>query len=185
MRKLQTMNLPVLPLRGLMIFPNMVLHFDVGRPKSVMALERGMSDRQKVFLVSQKDENTEDPGWKDLCKVGTVAEIRQVMNLPGENIRVLVEGKSRGVIEETLGDDPCMSAVIRVYEDKVPRSAEAKALLRTCQDLFAEYARSSQRVSQETADAVRAVEKAGEAADLLAANVLTKQEDRQEILRKS
>ena len=97
MRKLQTMNLPVLPLRGLMIFPNMVLHFDVGRPKSVMALERGMSDRQKVFLVSQKDENTEDPGWKDLCKVGTVAEIRQVMNLPGENIRVLVEGKSRGV----------------------------------------------------------------------------------------
>ena len=182
MRKLQTMNLPVLPLRGLMIFPNMVLHFDVGRPKSVMALERGMSDRQKVFLVSQKDENTEDPGWKDLCKVGTVAEIRQVMNLPGENIRVLVEGKSRGVIEETLGDDPCMSAVIRVYGDKVPRSAEAKALLRTCQDLFAEYARSSQRVSQETADAVRAVEKAGEAADLLAANVLTKQEDRQEIL---
>ena len=182
MRKLQTVHLPVLPLRGLMIFPNMVLHFDVGRPKSVLALEQGMSDRQKVFLVSQKDENVEDPGWKDLCKVGTIAEIRQVMNLPGENIRVLVEGKSRGVIEETLGDDPCMSAVIRVYEDKIPRSAESKALLRTCQDLFAEYARSSQRVSQETADSIRAVEKPGEAADLLAANVLTRQEDRQVIL---
>ena len=73
MRKPQTVHLPVLPLRGLMIFPNMVLHFDVGRHKSVMALERGMTDRQKVFLVSQKDENTEDPGWKDLCRVGTVA----------------------------------------------------------------------------------------------------------------
>ena len=182
MRKPQTIQLPVLPLRGLMIFPNMVLHFDVGRHKSVMALEKGMTDRQKVFLVSQKDENTEDPGWKDLCKVGTIAEIRQVMNLPGENIRVLVEGKARGVIEEPLGDDPCLSAVIRVYEDKVPRSAEAKALLRTCQDLFADFARTSQRVSQETVDSMRTVEKVGEAADLLAANVLTKQEERQELL---
>ena len=182
MRKQQIVHLPVLPLRGLMIFPNMVLHFDVGRRKSVLALEQGMTDNQRVFLVSQKDENTEEPGWDDLCKVGTIAEIRQVMNLPGENIRVLVEGKSRGVIEETLGEEPCMTAAIRVCEDKVPRSAEAKALLRTCQDLFAEFAHTSQRVSQETADAMRTVEKAGEAADLLAANVLTKQEERQEIL---
>ena len=182
MRKQQTIHLPVLPLRGLMIFPNMVLHFDVGRRKSVLALEQGMTDRQKVFLVSQKDENTEDPGWKDLCRVGTIAEIRQVMNLPGENIRVLVEGKTRGVIAEPLSDDPCLSANIRICEDRVPRSAEAKALVRTSQDLFAEYARTSQRVSQDTAEAVRSVEKAGEAADLLAANVLTKQEERQEIL---
>ena len=83
MRKLQTVHLPVLPLRGLMLFPNMVLHFDVGRQKSVMALERGMTDRQRVFLVSQKDESVEEPTWNDLCKVGTLAEIRQVMNLPG------------------------------------------------------------------------------------------------------
>ena len=116
MRKLQTVHLPVLPLRGLMIFPNMVLHFDVGRHKSVMALERGMSDRQKVFLVSQKDENVEDPGWKDLCKVGTVAEIKQVMNLPGENIRVLVEGASRGIIQEMTGDETCMKAMIKAEE---------------------------------------------------------------------
>jgi ATP-dependent Lon protease, bacterial type len=74
MRKLQTVHLPVLPLRGLMIFPNMVLHFDVGRHKSVMALERGMSDRQKIFLVSQKDEKRRRSGMEDLCKVGTIAE---------------------------------------------------------------------------------------------------------------
>ena len=182
MRKLQTIHLPVIPLRDLMIFPNMVLHFDVGRRKSVVALEQGMSDRQKIFLVCQKDDSVEEPGWKDLCKVGTVAEIRQVMNLPGENIRVLVEGKSRGVVAEPLGDDPCLTASIRIYEDKIPRSAEAKALLRTCQDLFAEFAWTSQRVSQETVDAIRGVEKAGEAADLLAANILTRQEERQEIL---
>ena len=182
MRKLQTIHLPVIPLRDLMIFPNMVHHFDVGRRKSVVALEQGMSDRQKIFLVCQKDDSVEEPGWKDLCKVGTVAEIRQVMNLPGENIRVLVEGKSRGVVAEPLGDEPCLTANIRIYEDKIPRSAEAKALLRTCQDLFAEFARTSQRVSQETVDAIRGVEKAGEAADLLAANILTRQEERQEIL---
>ena len=182
MKKNQTIELPVLPLRGLMLFPNMVLHFDVGRKKSLAALEQGMMDQQKVFLISQKNDDTEDPGWKDLCKVGTVAEIKQVMNLPGENIRVLVEGASRGIIQEMTGDDTCMKAVIKISEDKAVRSAEAKALLRTAQDLFEEYARTSQRVGQDTVESIHAIEKPGEAADLLAANVLTKREDRQEIL---
>ena len=182
MKKNQTIELPVLPLRGLMLFPNMVLHFDVGRKKSLAALEQGMMEKQRVFLISQKSDDTEDPTWKDLCKVGTIAEIKQVMNLPGENIRVLVEGSSRGVILEKLGDDPCMKAVIKVCEDRAVRSAEAKALLRTAQDLFEEYARTSQRVSQDTVESIHAIEKAGEAADLLAANVLTKREDRQDIL---
>ena len=182
MKKNQTIDLPVLPLRGLMIFPNMVLHFDVGRKKSVTALEQGMTDRQKVFLISQKDDDMEDPGFGDLCRTGTIAEIRQVMNLPGENIRVLVEGETRGVIEEELGDEPCMTARVRICADRVSRSAETKALLRTSQDLFDEYARNSQRVGQDTVDAIRNLEKPGEAADLLAANVLTKREDRQEIL---
>ena len=182
MKKNQTIELPVLPLRGLMLFPNMVLHFDVGRKKSLAALEQGMMDQQKVFLISQKSDDTEDPEWKDLCKVGTIAEIRQVMNLPGENIRVLVEGASRGVIQEKLGDEPCMKAAVKVCADRAVRSAESKALLRTAQDLFEEYARTSQRVNQDTVESIHAIEKPGEAADLLAANVLTKREDRQEIL---
>ena len=182
MRKNQTIELPVLPLRGLMLFPNMVLHFDVGRKKSLAALEQGMMEQQKVFLISQKRDGEEDPGWRDLCKVGTVAEIKQVMNLPGENVRVLVEGVCRGVIADKIGDDPGMRAVIRLCEDKAVRSAEAKALLRTAQDLFEEYARTSQRVGQDTVESIHAIEKPGEAADLLAANVLTKQEDRQESL---
>ena len=182
MKKTQTVELPVLPLRGLMLFPNMVLHFDVGRKKSLAALEQGMMEQQKVFLISQKNDDTDEPGWKDLCKVGTVAEIKQVMNLPGENIRVLVEGTVRGVIQETAGDEPCMRAAVKLCEDKAVRSAEAKALLRTAQDLFEEYARTSQRVSQDTVESIHAIEKPGEAADLLAANVLNKREDRQDIL---
>ena len=175
-------ELPVMPLRGLMIFPNMVLHFDVGRAKSVAALEQGMMAEQKVFLISQKDDETEDPGPEDLCRVGTIARVRQVMNLPGENIRVLVEGECRGVIKEVLSTDPCMKAVIRISRDKEPRTGDAKALLRTAQDLFEEYAHASQRVSQETVESVRAVEAPGDLADLMAANVLTRREDRQEIL---
>lgn len=182
MRKSQTTELPVLPMRGLMLFPNMVLHFDVGRKKSLAALEQGMMDQQKVFLISQKNDEADEPGWDDLCKVGTIAEIKQVMNLPGENIRVLVEGVSRGVIREKLSDDPCMRAQITICEDRAVRSADAKALLRTSQDLFAEYARSSQRVSQDTVESIHAIEKPGEAADLLAANVLSRKEERQEIL---
>ena len=127
MRKNQTIELPVLPLRGLMLFPNMVLHFDVGRKKSLAALEQGMMEQQKIFLVSQKDDETEDPSWKDLCKVGTVAEIKQVMNLPGENIRVLVEGSVRGVIQDWLGDEPCMKAVIRLSADTWVTLSECRA----------------------------------------------------------
>ena len=176
------LELPILPLRGLMIFPQTVLHFDVGRPKSIAALEHCMMNGQKIFLISQKSEDTEDPSQDDLCAVGTVATVRQVMNLPGENIRVLVEGEVRGVIEGTVKTDPFLSASIRICKDKVLRSLESKALVRATQDLFEEYARSSQRVSQETAENVRRIEKAGELADELAANVLTKLEERQSIL---
>ena len=182
MKKNQTMELPVMPLRGLVLFPNMVLHFDVGRKMSLAALEQGMMEQQRIFLVSQKKDETEDPGWDDLCKVGTVAEIRQVMNLPGENVRVLVEGISRGTVEERVGEDPGFRAVIRTHEDRNVRTAGAKALLRTSQDLFETYARSSQKVSQDMVESIHEVEKPGEAADLLAANVLYKREDRQEIL---
>ena len=182
MKKNQTMELPVMPLRGLVLFPNMVLHFDVGRKMSLAALEQGMMEQQRIFLVSQKKDETEDPGWDDLCKVGTVAEIRQVMNLPGENVRVLVEGISRGTVEERVGEDPALRAVIRTHEDRNVRTAGAKALLRTSQDLFETYARSSQKVSQDMVESIHEVEKPGEAADLLAANVLYKREDRQEIL---
>ena len=178
----RTMELPVLPLRGMMIFPGMVLHFDVGRPKSIAALEECMTARQKIFLVAQKNEETEDPAPADFCAVGTVATVRQVMNLPGENMRVLVEGEVRGTIEEILSEEKCVTARIQIHRDRVPRSNESRALIRTTQDLFAEYAKSSQRVSQETVEGLRDLEKPGEIADLLAANLIQKWQERQTFL---
>ncbi len=183
MRNTSVAELPVLPLRGIMIFPGMLLHFDVGRQRSVAALEQGMMNDQRVFLVSQIKDETEDPGPEDLCAVGTIAQVRQVMNLPGENIRVLVEGESRGVIRQMLQTDPFMKASVRICRDRKPRSeADAAALVRTAQDLFESYALASQRVSQETVESIRNVEAPGDLADMLAANLLTKREERQEIL---
>ena len=178
----RTMELPVLPLRGMMLFPGMALHFDIGRPRSIAALEQSMAANQKIFLVAQKNEETEEPRPDQLCAVGTVAVIRQVMNLPGENIRILVEGECRGTIEEVLEEDKYLLARILLHRDKVPRSNEGKALVRTTQDLFEEYAKSSQRVSQEMVESVRNLEKPGEIADLLAANILQKWREKQDFL---
>ena len=98
-RKAATVSLPLVALRGLMVFPHMVLNFDIGRSKSVRALEMAMMNDQPIFLVAQKDAGEEDPGEEGLCTVGTIALIKQVMNLPGDAVRVLVEGDCRGVIK--------------------------------------------------------------------------------------
>ena len=183
MRNTSVAELPVLPLRGMMIFPGMLLHFDVGRQRSIAALEQGMMNDQRIFLVSQIKDETEDPGPEDLCEVGTIAQVRQVMNLPGENIRLLVEGESRGVIRQMLQTDPFMKASVQICRDRKPRSrADADALVRTAQDLFESYALASQRVSQETVESIRSLEAPGDLADVLAANMLSKREERQEIL---
>ncbi len=93
------MELPMIPLRGLSIFPNMVLHFDIGREKSINALEKAMVLNQHIFLASQKDDNTDLPVPEDFYHIGTVGKIKQMLKLPGDSIRVLVEGVCRGAIE--------------------------------------------------------------------------------------
>lgn len=174
--------LPVLALRGLMVFPHMVLHFDVGRVKSVAALEQAMMENQKVFLVCQKNEDTEEPTFDNLCSVGTVAVVKQVMNLPGDNLRVLVEGETRGVIIETLQDDPFLQAKVELHNDRNPRNIEVRALVRTTHDLFEKFAKSSQRVTSDTVESVKDIENPGQLGDILASNILNKLEDRQAIL---
>ena len=178
-------RMPVLPLRGMMVFPHMVLHFDVGRPKSVAALEKAMMDDQHIFLVAQKDAETDDPNMQDLCRVGTIAQIKQVLNLPGDSIRVLVEGKRRAVLASIPENEPCMIGLVRpVRDEMVKDSPELKALVRTAHEYFENYCNASMRVPQETMRSVMDVEKPDQLADIIAANVLTKLEDRQAILEK-
>ena len=183
-KKKKNSLLPVLPLRGLMVFPHTVLHFDVGRPKSVAALEKSMMEDQKIFLVAQMDADVEDPALEDLYTVGTVASVKQVMNLPGNAIRVLVEGESRGTIASLTQDDPFMQGEITVYEDKPldENDVEMNALVRTTLDYFEEYATAGQRVAQETVNAVRELDAPEQLADVIASNVLVRMEDRMKIL---
>ena len=182
-RKKSTVTLPVLPLRGLMVFPHMVLHFDVGRAKSVSALETAMMENQQVFLVCQQDAETDDPDAQELCRVGTIASVKQVMNLPGDNLRVLVEGERRGMLTSVTQEEPFLEGVIRPLEDVLPKNrTELEALVRVTQEAFEEYARASQRVSQETVASIHEVEDASQLADVIAANVLNHVEDRQKVL---
>ena len=184
-RKSLLLRMPVLPLRGMMVFPHMVLHFDVGRPKSVAALEKAMMGDQRIFLVAQMDAEIDEPELSDLCRVGTIAQIKQVLNLPGDSIRVLVEGVRRGVLGTVLEEDPCLMATVRlVREDAAPDTAEMKALVRTTHAFFEEYCNASMRVSQETLRSVMDVDKPDQLADIIAANVLIRLEDRQAILEK-
>ncbi len=117
-KKKKSNVLPVLAMRGVMIFPHTVLHFDVGRPKSVAALEKAMAEDQKIFLVTQQDADVEDPDWDDLSPVGTVATVKQVMSLPGNALRVLVEGDCRGTVQSAEQSEPYMAADIAVYPDE-------------------------------------------------------------------
>ena len=180
---MQPVSLPMLPLRGLMVFPQMVLHFDVGRKKSVAALEQAMLGDQRIFLVAQRDMDVDNPDIDDIFHVGTIAAIKQVLKLPGDNIRVLVEGKSRAVLRAVTQEEPYFEGALdELIPQAVPASIEVDALLRTAHTYFEEYCKMSGRVSGETMQSVLEVEEPGQLADVIAANVLTKVEDKQQIL---
>lgn len=182
-RKKTNLTMPVLPLQGKMAFPRMVLHFDVTRVKSVAALQEAMMQNQQIFLVAQRDEDEQDPDLEDLYQYGTIATIKQVMNIPGDNLRVLAEGEIRGELMRLTQRDPFLMGRVRMLNADVPEdSMEYAALQRTAKDAFEEYARLSKRVAPETVASIRDIEDAGQVADLIAANVLTKLEERQEIL---
>ena len=184
-RRGSSIQMPVLPLRGMMAFPHMVLHFDVGRPKSVAALEKAMMEDQRIFLVAQMDAEIEEPAVSDLCRVGTIAQIKQVLNLPGDSIRVLVEGLQRGILGTVLEEEPYLLANVRpVKEESAQDTPEMQALVRTAHTFFEDYCAASMRVSQETLRSVLDVDKPDQLADIIAANVLTRLEDRQAILEK-
>jgi len=182
-KRTQPVSLPMLPLRGLMVFPHMVLHFDVGRKKSVAALEQAMLSDQKIFLVAQRDIDVDDPTIDDIFHVGTIAAIKQVIKLPGDNIRVLVEGKSRAILRAVTQEEPYFEAALdELIVQGTPVSLETDALLRTAHTYFEDYCRTSGRISPDTMQTVLEIEDPGQLADIIAANVLQKVEDRQNVL---
>lgn len=174
--------LPLIPLRGLSVFPNMVLHFDVGREKSIKALEDAMIKDQKVFLTTQKDIDVDLPTQEDFYAIGTLCRIKQMLKLPGDAIRVLVEGLNRARIENIIFDDPYFKAEITVFEDETKKDKESEALMRSCISAFEKYINISNRVSPDVMLSVSTIEEPGRFADVLASHMVLKTEQKQEII---
>lgn len=180
-------RLPVLPLRGLTAFPNMIIHFDVGRMMSIRALEASMKNAQRIFLTAQRELKTDTPAPGDLYQIGTVCVVRQILRLPGDNIRVLVEGRARAVAHQFTmpeNDGDCIYAAVEELEDYVVGVTErrAQALVRTAQERFAEYAQNSPRISQDVEMTVAEGGEPGWLADYIAQNLPVEVEAKQDIL---
>lgn len=177
-------RLPLLPLRGLTIFPYMVLHFDVGRPKSIAALEAAMVNDQEIFLSSQIDSKIDEPNQNEIYEVGTIAKIKQMLKLPGDTIRVLVEGLERGKILDYVKDEPYyevdfMTPIKYNYRDM---ELEMEAVARSVLSVFEKFVKLSSKVSPEILLTVTSLDDYDRLADIIAANTLVKTEDKQRVL---
>lgn len=177
-------NYPLLPLRGLLVFPSMVLHFDVGRDKSIKALEKSMVGDNLILLVSQEDVQIDDPTEQDLYSVGTVARVKQMMKLPNGTIRVLVEGLERARILEFVRSADWFEVKVERYADdeRGPVNAEVQAMMRSVLQQFEQYVKLSKKVDQETYNSVCDIELPGRLADAVATHLPLKVKEKQEIL---
>ncbi|MBS5149777.1 MAG: endopeptidase La [Butyricicoccus pullicaecorum] len=177
--------LPVLPLRGLTAFPEMLIHFDVGRAMSVKALEIAMKEGQWIFLTAQKDLQTDTPEPEELYAVGTICLVRQILRLPGDNIRVLVQGGQRACARSfEKGDKGSLKAVVEILEETRPQGGARReaAMIRTLQTRFDEYASHSSRISSDIVMTVAAGGDGGYLADYIAQNLSVDFSAKQEIL---
>lgn len=185
-RELQIATLPVVALRGLVIFPKMMLHFDIGRKKSIAALNAAMEGDRELFLVAQKELQVDDPKQEDLYACGVVASVRQVLRLPGtDNIRVVVEGRYRAGLIEMTQDEPYLCGIVREKRTIRARAADdlyQTALVRHIKDLFGDYAEVAPKVAPDMMLAILANDEAGDLADSIAGNIMLDYTDKQRIL---
>ena len=178
----ETKKLPVLPLRGVVVFPYMLIHLDVGRPRSMEALEAAMVQDREIFLTAQLDPETEEPEEKDLYPVGTLAEIRQLIKLPDGSVRVLVEGKKRARKHAFAALERYDEVEAEICIDPIDGSMGMEALTRAVVHEFEEWVRLSKKIPAETLISVAIIDDAGRLADLIASHLSLKLETRQELL---
>ena len=175
-------TLPLLPLRGMMVFPYMMIHLDVGRERSMAALEQAMVEDREIVLTAQIDAEVDAPALDDLYKVGTVAEIRQLIKMPGDTVRVLVEGKHRAVIRDYRETEHYAEVDVEEFKDAIDTSMDMEALNRAVVHQFEEWVKLSKKIPPETLVSVAIIDDAGRLADLIASHLNLKLETRQEIL---
>ena len=177
-------NMPLLPLRGIVVYPYMILHFDVGRAKSIKAIEESMLGEQLIFLAAQKDPNIEDPTPEDIYTFGTIAKIKQLLRLPGDTIRVLVEGMERARFSDLIQREPFYLAkisTVRAYSLHSGKT-DVQALSRQVVEHFERYAKLSGKISPDATLSITAIEDISRLPDVIASNLGISIELKQTIL---
>ena len=180
-------ELPIIPLRGIVVFPKMVLHFDVGRKKSIKALQKAMDDDQKVFLVCQKDASVDEPNIDDMYDVGVICTIRQMMRIPGsENMRVVVEGDERATLYSFTSVKPYIGGLVEIAGDNNSNleisDDEDKAYQRIIKREFERYASLMPKISNEVIAKVISIKNSGELADFVCSNTFLDYYEKQDVL---
>ena len=181
MKKLYT--IPLIPLRGLTVFPSVVVHFDVGREKSIAAIEQAMLEEQEVFLAAQKDSAIEDPSKDDIYTIGTICKIKQILKMNDNSIRVLVEGKVRGKITEYIDEEKDYIKVsVEEINVEIVRDEKLEAYIKYLDKEFIKLVKLTNESYLEALKAIEPLEKPEEFVDMIASYALTDEKVKQEIL---
>lgn len=180
-------SLPMVALRGMTIMPEMVVHFDVSREKSIAAIQEAMEGDQKIFLVAQRSIETDDPTQEDVYEVGTVGTIKQIMKLPKHIVRVLVSGETRGILKQLQQDTPYLRAEVEVIDESdlvIQDDLNGEAMARSLKDTFLDYAARNGKMSKEAVAEILEIKNLKKLVDEIAANTPFYYVDQQEILGK-
>ena len=181
----ETRSLPMVALRGLTIMPEMIVHFDVSRERSIAAIQQAMVEGQEIFLVAQKSIETENPGQDDVYETGTVASVKQLIKLSKKVVRVLVEGKNRAVLKKIEETDPYLRAEVEVLEEQeitIPDDLNAEAMMRGLKEIITEYAAKNGKISKESVAEILDITDLKRLVNEVAANIPLKYKDQQELL---
>lgn len=181
-------SLPMVALRGMTIMPEMVVHFDVSRQRSIAAIQEAMTEEQKIFLTAQKSIDTEDPGIDDVYEIGTVGTIKQIIKLPKHIVRVLVAGETRGRLKEIEFADPYLRANVEIIDESdqdMPDDINSEAMERSLKDMLIEYAAKNGKMSKESVAQLLDIKGLRKLVDEIAANIPLQYTDQQEILNET
>lgn len=182
----QIQKLPVIPLKGMTIMPETVIHFELNKEKSIQALERAMLNQGRIFLVTQKDGSVENPKLEQLYQVGTIAQIKQITKMPNQTVRVLVEGKSRGRLngldeEQELFPEALVEEIVYEEEDEEGKIRQ-EAMLRQLKEMFAEFAAHYPKLDKNALQRYARVKRLGQLIDQIAMNIPVDFEKKQMLL---
>ena len=173
---------PVLPLRDVIVFPNMVIPLFVGRDKSIKSLEVAMDDNKQIMLVAQKTADLDDPQDKDIYRYGTLATVLQLLKLPDGTIKVLVEGSDRAEIQGEIYGDTYFEAQVNIIEEPMVDDREVEILSRSVIDSFDQYVKLNKKIAPEVMTSISGIDDPARLADTIAAHMVLKMEEKQAIL---